>query len=119
MRVKRYQNSAALHYYMRRTNPFEPSEPIEPAEPLSHAIKGRHAPSRLTLNLAPLFSKDDKKKKIAIHFTSAAYCLRLRAGRAHLGDTAAAHTANDRAAASFEGSLGCADRWEYGRGAGG
>ena len=29
--AKRYQNSAALHYYLRRTNPFEPVEPIEPA----------------------------------------------------------------------------------------
>ena len=33
--AKRYQNSAALHYYLRRTNPFEPVEPIEPAESLS------------------------------------------------------------------------------------
>ena len=23
--AKRYQNSAALHYYLRRTNPFEPA----------------------------------------------------------------------------------------------
>ena len=37
--AKRYQNSAALHYYLRRTNPFEPVEPTEPA-PLLHAIKG-------------------------------------------------------------------------------
>ena len=44
MRAKRYQSSAALHYYLRRTNPFEPVEPIEPAPPLSYAIKGRHAP---------------------------------------------------------------------------
>ena len=29
--VKRYQNSAAPHYYLRRTNLFEPVEPIEPA----------------------------------------------------------------------------------------
>ena len=49
MRAKRYQNSAALLIFMRRTTPSEPSEPIEPAEPLSHVIKGRHAP-RLTLN---------------------------------------------------------------------
>ena len=35
--AKRYQNSAALHYYLRRTNPFEP---IEPAESLSFTIKG-------------------------------------------------------------------------------
>ena len=33
--AKRYQNSAALHYYLRRTNPFEPVEPTEPAESLS------------------------------------------------------------------------------------
>ena len=42
--AKRYQNSAALHYFLRRTYPAEPVEPIEPAEPLSHAIKGQHAP---------------------------------------------------------------------------
>ena len=42
--AKRYQNSAALHYLLRRTNPFEPVEPTEPAPPLSHAIKGRYAP---------------------------------------------------------------------------
>ena len=35
--AKRYQNSAALHYYLRRTNSFEP---IEPAELLSFTIKG-------------------------------------------------------------------------------
>jgi len=29
--AKRYQNSAALHYYLRRTNPFEPVETTEPA----------------------------------------------------------------------------------------
>ena len=33
--AKRYQNSAALHYYLRRTNPFEFVEPTEPAESLS------------------------------------------------------------------------------------
>ena len=33
--AKRYQNSAALHYYLQRTNPFEPVEPTEPAESLS------------------------------------------------------------------------------------
>ena len=42
--AKRYQNSAALHYFLRRTFPAEPVEPIESAEPLSHVIKGRHAP---------------------------------------------------------------------------
>ena len=42
--AKRYQNSAALHYFLRRTFPAEPVEPIEPAPPLSHAIKGQHAP---------------------------------------------------------------------------
>ena len=42
--AKRYQNSAALHYFLRRTFPAEPVEPIEPAEPLSHTIKGQHAP---------------------------------------------------------------------------
>ena len=43
--AKRYQNSAALHYFLRRTfPPPEPVEPIESAEPLSHAIKGQHAP---------------------------------------------------------------------------
>ena len=31
--AKRYQNSAALHYFLRRTFPPEPVEPIEPAEP--------------------------------------------------------------------------------------
>ena len=36
--AKRYQNSAALHYFLRRTFP------AEPIEPLSHAIKGQHAP---------------------------------------------------------------------------
>jgi len=36
IRAKRYQNSAALLAFMRRTDPFEPSEPVEPAEPLSH-----------------------------------------------------------------------------------
>ena len=41
--AKRYQNSAALHYFLRRTNHFEPVEPVEPAEPLSCAIKGRQA----------------------------------------------------------------------------
>ena len=39
--AKRYQNSAALLIFMRRTTPVEP---LEPAEPLSHAIKGRYAP---------------------------------------------------------------------------
>ena len=47
MRAKRYQNSAALLIFMRRTTPVEP---IEPAEPLSQTGKGRHA-QRLTLNL--------------------------------------------------------------------
>ena len=42
--AKRYQNSAALHYFLRRTFPPALVEPIEPAEPLSHAIKGQHAP---------------------------------------------------------------------------
>ena len=42
--AKRYQNSAALHYFVRRTFPAEPVEPMEPAEPLSHIIKGQHAP---------------------------------------------------------------------------
>ena len=42
--AKHYQNSAALHYYLRRTTLVEPSEPIEPAEPLSHVIKWQHAP---------------------------------------------------------------------------
>ena len=40
--AKRYQNSAALLIFMRRTFPAEPVEPTEPAEPLSHAIAGRH-----------------------------------------------------------------------------
>ena len=40
--AKRYQNSAALLIFMRRTFPAEPVEPTEPAEPLSHAITGRH-----------------------------------------------------------------------------
>ena len=38
--AKRYQNSAAPHYFLRCTNPFEPVEPIEPAELLSFTIKG-------------------------------------------------------------------------------
>ena len=50
--AKRYQNSAALLIFMRRTNPVEPLEPIEPAEPLSHAIKG-HPARGLTLNFEP------------------------------------------------------------------
>ena len=33
--AKHYQNSAALHYYLRRINPFESVEPTEPAESLS------------------------------------------------------------------------------------
>ena len=41
--AKRYQNSAALHYYLRRTNPFEAVEPTEPAL-LFRSIKGQHAP---------------------------------------------------------------------------
>ena len=41
--AKRYQNSAALLIFMRRTTPVEPSEPVEPAEPLSNGIKGQHA----------------------------------------------------------------------------
>ena len=53
MRAKRYQNSAALLIFMRRTAPVEPIAPIEPAEPLSHAIKGQHSPWA-TLNLDPL-----------------------------------------------------------------
>ena len=32
-RAKRYQNSAAILIFMRRTAPAEPVEPIEPAEP--------------------------------------------------------------------------------------
>ena len=47
--AKRYQNSAALHYFLRRTFPAEPVEPTEPAEPLSQTIKGQNA-SRLTPN---------------------------------------------------------------------
>ena len=35
--AKRYQNSAAPHYFLRCTNPVEP---VEPAEPLSFTIKG-------------------------------------------------------------------------------
>jgi hypothetical protein len=31
IRAKRYQNSAALLIFMRRTAPVEPIEPIEPA----------------------------------------------------------------------------------------
>ena len=54
MRAKRYQNSAALLIFMRRTTPVEPSEPVEPAEPLSHAIKGS-TPHGLTLFPLTLF----------------------------------------------------------------
>ena len=43
--AKRYQNSAALLIFMRRTTPAEPSEPIEPAPPLSQTIKGQHPPN--------------------------------------------------------------------------
>ena len=42
--AKRYQNSAALHYFLRRTTPSEPYEPVEPAPPLLQTIKGQHAP---------------------------------------------------------------------------
>ena len=42
--AKRYQNSAALHYFLRRATPSEPSEPVEPAPPLLQTIKGQHAP---------------------------------------------------------------------------
>ena len=42
--AKRYQKSAALPNFMRRTTPVEPSEPVEPAEPISYVIKGRPAP---------------------------------------------------------------------------
>ena len=56
--AKRYQNSAALLIFMRRTIPVEPLEPIEPAEPLSHAIKGRYAswanPEPINLNPEPV-----------------------------------------------------------------
>ena len=38
MRAKRYQNSAALLIFMRRTTPVEPFEPIEPVEPLEPVI---------------------------------------------------------------------------------
>ena len=34
MRAKRYQNSAALLIFMRRTIPVEPVEPTELVEPL-------------------------------------------------------------------------------------
>ena len=47
--AKRYQTSAALHYFLRRTFPAELVEPTEPAEPLSQTIKGQNA-SRLTPN---------------------------------------------------------------------
>ena len=62
MRAKRYQNSAALLIFMRRTTPVEPTEPVEPAEPaepaepLSNAIKGKHAPQA---RKADLHSKSD------------------------------------------------------------
>ena len=35
IRVKRYQNAAALHHFC--------ADPFEPAELLSNAIKGQHA----------------------------------------------------------------------------
>ena len=54
--AKRYQNSAALLIFMRRTIPVEPIEPVEPAEPLSNAIKGKHAPPA---RKADLHSKSD------------------------------------------------------------
>ena len=50
--AKRYQNSAALLIFMRRTTPVEPIEPIEPAEPLSHAIKGRHVSGANPLSIS-------------------------------------------------------------------
>ena len=37
MRAKRYQNSAALLIFMRRTIPVEPVEPTEPVEPIEPA----------------------------------------------------------------------------------
>ena len=41
--AKRYQTSAALHYFLRRTFPALPVEPTEPA-PLFRSIEGQHAP---------------------------------------------------------------------------
>ena len=32
--AKCHQNSAAPHYFLRRTTPVEPSEPVKPAPPL-------------------------------------------------------------------------------------
>ena len=47
IRVKRYQNAAALHHFCAAPfdpfDPFDPAEPTEPAELLSNAIKGQHA----------------------------------------------------------------------------
>ena len=49
--AKRHQNSAAPHYFLRRTTPVEPSEPVEPA-PLFHTLKGG-TPKELTPNPEP------------------------------------------------------------------
>ena len=52
--AKRYQNSAALHYYLRRTNPVEP---IEPA-PLFRIQSKDGTLHGLTLNPEPSFPLD-------------------------------------------------------------
>ena len=44
MRAKRYQNSAALLIFMRRTFPVEPFEPFEPFKPIGPA-KTKNAPA--------------------------------------------------------------------------
>ena len=49
--AKRYQNSAALHYFLRRTFPAEPVEPTEPAPLFRKQSKGS-TPQGLTLNPA-------------------------------------------------------------------
>ena len=50
MRAKRYQNSAALHYFLRRTFPAEPVEPVEHVEPVKPNASGLLGDSRKTIH---------------------------------------------------------------------
>ena len=47
--AKRYQNSAALHYDLRRTNPFEPFEPVESVESVE-SVEPTEPAESLSLN---------------------------------------------------------------------
>ena len=53
--AKRHQNSAAPHYFLRRT-PVEPSEPVEPAPPLFRTQLKGGTPKELT----PKFESRDE-----------------------------------------------------------